>query len=84
MAYHDVLGYLAAALTTASFVRQALHTWRTRATASISLAMYAILTSGVAMWLVYGVLIASWPLIVANTITLSLALFILVLKLRHG
>ncbi len=46
--------------------------------------MYAIFTSGVAMWLVYGVLISSWPLIVANTITLSLALFILVLKLRHG
>jgi MtN3 and saliva related transmembrane protein len=84
MLYHELLGYLAAALTTASFVPQALHTWRTRATAGISLGMYAIFTSGVALWLVYGVLISSWPLIVANTITLSLALFILALKLRHG
>ncbi len=84
MPYQDFLGYLAATLTTASFVPQALHTWRTRATAGISLGMYAIFTSGVALWLVYGVLIASWPLIVANAITLSLALFILLLKLRHG
>jgi MtN3 and saliva related transmembrane protein len=80
----DLLGYLAATLTTASFVPQALHTWRTRATAGISLGMYAIFTSGVALWLLYGVLIRAWPLIVANTITLLLALFILVLKLRHG
>lgn len=80
----EILGFLAAALTTGAFVPQALHTWRTRDTDGISLGMYSIFTAGVALWLVYGLLIHAWPVVVANTITLALALFILMLKLRHG
>ncbi len=80
----EVVGYLAAALTTIAFVPQAWHTWRTRATHGISLGMYSTFTAGVASWLVYGILLGAWPIIVANTITLALALFILALKLRHG
>lgn len=80
----DLVGYVAAALTTIAFVPQAWHTWRTRATHGISLGMYSIFTAGVASWLVYGILIGAWPIIAANVITLALALFILAMKLRHG
>jgi MtN3 and saliva related transmembrane protein len=78
------LGFAAAALTSASFVPQAVMTIRTRDTRGISLGMYAIFTVGVALWLVYGIALDSWPMIFANTATLALAGTILVLKLRYG
>ena len=80
----DILGYCAAALTTGSFLPQALLTLRTRDVSGISLGMYSAFTLGVALWLVYGVLLYSWPLMIANSITLALALAILVMKLRFG
>lgn len=80
----DLVGYVAAILTTIAFVPQAWHTWRTRATHGISLGMYSIFTAGVACWLAYGILIGAWPIVAANVITLALALFILAMKLRHG
>jgi MtN3 and saliva related transmembrane protein len=57
--------------------------WRTRHTAGLSLGMYAIFALGVALWLGYGVLIGAWPVIVSNSITLALTLFILAIRLRH-
>ncbi len=81
MRFTDILGYVAAMLTTASFVPQALHTWRTRRAGGISLGMVSIFTLGVALWLCYGIVLGAWPLIIANTITLVLALFILGMKL---
>jgi MtN3 and saliva related transmembrane protein len=78
----ETLGYLAAALTTLSFAPQAWLTFRTRDVSGISLGMYGAMVGGVALWLVYGVLIGSWPLVVANTVTLTLAGSILVMKLR--
>jgi MtN3 and saliva related transmembrane protein len=78
----EALGYLAAALTTFSFAPQAWLTFRTRDVSGISLGMYGALVSGIALWLVYGLLIGSWPLVVANTVTLTLAGSILVMKLR--
>lgn len=77
-------GYAAAALTTGSFIPQAIMTIRTRDTRGISRGMYAMFTVGVALWLTYGFAIDSWPMIVANTVTLALAGSILVLKLRFG
>jgi MtN3 and saliva related transmembrane protein len=79
-----LVGYAAAALTTIAFVPQAVRTWRTRSTAGISLRMYAIFTAGVALWLGYGILLGEWPIIVANGVTLPLALYILAMKIRHG
>ena len=76
--------YLAAILTTSSFIPQAVKTLRSRNTAGISLAMYVIFTAGVTLWLVYGIYLVSWPMILANTVTLLLSLSILLLKLRHG
>jgi MtN3 and saliva related transmembrane protein len=80
----DAIGSAAAVLTTASFVPQAWHSFKTRDVSGISLSMYSVFTVGVALWLLYGVLLQSWPLIIANSITLALAATILVLKLRFG
>jgi MtN3 and saliva related transmembrane protein len=80
----DLIGYLAACLTTLAFVPQARLTWKTRRAEGVSLGMYAIFTSGVALWLAYGLMLGAWPIVVANTVTLALALFILGMKLRYG
>ncbi|RMF13405.1 MAG: hypothetical protein D6758_13235 [Gammaproteobacteria bacterium] len=80
----DLFGILAAILTTVSFLPQVIHTLRTRDTRSLSLGMYAIFTAGVACWLVYGILLGAWPIIVANLVTLLLAGSVLVMKIRHG
>jgi MtN3 and saliva related transmembrane protein len=84
LAWIDLLGYAAAALTTASFVPQAWLSFRTGDVSGISLGMYASFTVGVALWLAYGVVLGAWPIVVANAITLMLALCILVMKLRGG
>lgn len=78
---NDALGYLAATLTTASFVPQALLTLRTRNVSGISLGMYVAFTLGVALWLAYGWQLGEWPIVVANALTLALAATILVTKL---
>ncbi len=79
----DWIGYIAACLTTLSFVPQVWHTWRSRNVAGISLGMYAAFTLGVLLWLIYGILIWAWPVIVANLLTLFLSLSILAMKLRY-
>lgn len=78
----DTLGYLAATLTTAAFLPQAWLTFRSRDASGISLAMYSVFTSGIAMWLAYGVLLRAWPIVIANAVTLLLAAGILTMKLR--
>ena len=80
----EFIGYLAAFLTTFSFVPQAWQTFRTRDVSGISLGMYLIFACGVALWLGYGLLLGAWPIVIANTITLVLAIGILAMKLRYG
>jgi MtN3 and saliva related transmembrane protein len=80
----DTIGYLAASLTTLSFVPQAWQVLRTRRTRDISLRMYLMFTLGVGLWLVYGCLLGAWPIIISNTITVVLAGVVLCMKLRHG
>ena len=84
MTWTDWVGYLAAFLTTCSFVPQAWHTFRTRDVGGISLGMYSVFAIGVALWLAYGVLLRAWPIVLANGVTLSLALCILAMKLLFG
>ena len=67
------LGYLAACLTTGSFVPQAWQTFRSDNLAGISVSMYSAFTAGVALWLLYGVALGEWPIIIANLVTLALA-----------
>ena len=78
------LGYVAAALTTVAFVPQAWHTFQTRDVTGISLGMYSVFTVGVLLWLIYGILLGAWPLILANAVTLALASCILLMKLVLG
>lgn len=80
----DIIGSVAATLTTTAFIPQAWKVWRTRHTADISLGMYALFTTGVALWLSYGILLESWPIIIANCVTLLLAGMVLAMKLRFG
>jgi MtN3 and saliva related transmembrane protein len=80
----DAVGTIAACLTTFSFLPQAIKTFRTKDVSGISLFMYSCFTAGVALWLVYGILLGAWPIIIANAITLSLALSILVMKLKYN
>lgn len=75
--WHDWVGFAAAALTTSSFLPQALLTLRTRDVSGISLGMYGAFTVGVALWLVFGLYLGSWPIIVSNVVTLGLATVIL-------
>ncbi|PHY06308.1 MAG: hypothetical protein CK528_10345 [Alcaligenaceae bacterium] len=79
----EIVGYLAAFLTTAAFFPQTYKTIRTRDTRAISLAMYVMFTLGIAIWLAYGLLIESWPLIFSNSLTFVMAGTILVLKLKE-
>ena len=81
MTLNQSLGYVAAALTTGSFVPQAWLTLRTRNVSGISLGMYSAFTVGVALWLAYGVSLGEWPIVVANAVTLVLATTILVTKI---
>lgn len=84
MSAADIVGFMAALLTTASFAPQAWLTFRSRDVSGISLAMYSAFTLGVALWLAYGVLVGAWPIVLANAVTLGLALAILAMKLMYG
>lgn len=79
----ELLGYLAAFCTTVAFVPQALQVYRTRSTRDLSLGMFLLFTTGVALWLWYGVRIGSMPVTVANVLTLALAGYILSMKLTE-
>ena len=81
MDFVNYIGSFAATCTTIAFVPQAIKSYRTRDLSGISLPMYAIFTSGVALWLIYGLLKQDWPIIIANAITVALSAMILILKL---
>ena len=76
------IGIAAAVLTTSAFAPQAFKVWQTRSTRDVSLAMFLMMVTGNALWLLYGILIKDLPLIVANAVTLALAASILVAKIR--
>jgi MtN3 and saliva related transmembrane protein len=80
----EAVGALAAVLTTASFVPQAVRLLVRRDTAAISLTMYLVFAVGIALWLVYGIALGRWPIILANVVTLGLVLAIIAAKLRYG
>lgn len=78
----DFLGNAAAILTSISFIPQVLKILKTRNTSGISLGMYALFVTGVALWLVWGVLTGARPVILANALTLALSSAVLLLKIR--
>ena len=81
MTLTDSIGYIAAALTTTSFIPQAWLTFRSRDVSGISLGMYSLFTLGIVLWLGYGLMLGAWPIVVANSITFVLAAAILAMKL---
>ncbi len=79
----NLIGSIAAILTTVAFMPQAYHSWKTRDLSGISLPMYSLFSLGVAFWFIYGLMITSWPVIIANGTTLVLACTVLMLKIQH-
>jgi len=79
---NSIIGYCAAFLTTTAFIPQAIRSWKTRDLSSISLSMYLMFTLGVALWIWYGYTNASWPVVIANSITLVISTSILYLKVK--
>lgn len=78
-----VLGLIAGTMTTASFIPQVVKAWRSRSTKDVSFWMFLLLAVGVMMWLVYGFLIGSLPVIIANAVTLVLVVTLLALKIKY-
>ena len=77
------LGTAAGTLTTITFIPQVIKTWRSKSAEDISLGMFLIFSAGVCLWLWYGILLNAAPIIIANAVTLILALLILFFKFRY-
>ncbi|MCR9252058.1 MAG: SemiSWEET transporter [bacterium] len=80
----EIIGFVAAVLTSISFLPQVIKTWKSRSAKDLSLVMFVIFFIGVLLWLIYGIIIKDTPLIAANTVTLTLSGIILYFKLRYG
>jgi MtN3 and saliva related transmembrane protein len=83
MNFFEVLGMLAAIITTAAFLPQVYKTWKTKDTKSLSLTMYVSFFIGVSLWLVYGFYLNSLPMILANGVTAVSTLILIRLKLKY-
>jgi len=79
----NILGYIAAILTTIAFLPQVFKTWRSRSAKDVSLLMMITFSVGVFLWLLYGLAIQAMPVILANATTLILALLIVILKIKY-
>ena len=79
-----IVGYIAGTLTTVAYLAQVLRTLKQKRTKDISLGMYLLLCSGIGLWLAYGILIHSWPVIIANAVTLALSGSVLIMKIKFG
>ncbi len=77
------IGYVAATLTTCSFAPQAWLTYRSKDVSGVSFGMYSVLSTGLFLWLLYGLSLKAWPVVVANAVTLLLTLLILAMKLIY-
>lgn len=80
----DTLGLAAGALTTVSFVPQVIKIWRTKSGNDVSYGMFLLFSLGVLLWLLYGLALGAAPIIIANGITLVLALIVIALKHRYS
>ncbi|SDD84768.1 MtN3 and saliva related transmembrane protein [Pricia antarctica] len=83
MDYIEILGLVAATLTTAAFLPQVFKTWQQKSTKDISLTMYLVMFVGVVLWCMYGILIESFPVTLANALTALLLFTMLLLKLKY-
>jgi len=79
----ELIGLLAAVLTTAAFIPQVYKTWKTRDVESLSFPMLALFFTGVSLWLVYGIYLSSPSLIFANSVTVVSAFFLIYFKIKY-
>jgi MtN3 and saliva related transmembrane protein len=79
----EILGLVAATLTTGAFVPQVYKTWKNKSVKDISLSMYTVLLMGLLLWIVYGFYINSLPIIAANIITATLSVLIIIMKIKY-
>lgn len=82
--YIEIIGFIAAILTTAAFLPQVYQTWKTKDVSGLSLPMLALFFSGIALWLIYGVLIDSPSMIAANAITVISSFVLVYFKIKYG
>lgn len=80
----ELVGMGAAVLTTVAFVPQVIRTWRSKSAKDISLGWLITFISGVSLWLVYGLLLMAWPIIIANVVTFSLVAMLFWMRLNNG
>jgi len=76
------IGYLAAICTTIAFIPQAVKVYRTNHTKDISVGMFLLMSIGLIFWTIYGIMILSYPIIIANAVTIIFAIYILFMKIR--
>ncbi len=79
----EIFGYLAAICTTLSFVPQVFKIYKEKKTENISLSMYVIFILGITFWLIYGLMLQAYPIIIANSLTLVLSGSILIMKIKY-
>ncbi|HVZ16606.1 MAG TPA: SemiSWEET transporter [Terriglobales bacterium] len=79
-----VIGYAAGFCTTISFVPQVVRAWRTRHADDIAWGWLIIFEVGLGLWLTYGVIVHNWPMILANSVTLTLCTMLIVMKYRFA
>jgi MtN3 and saliva related transmembrane protein len=79
----DLLGLIAGTLTTIAFFPQLLKTWKSKSAKDVSLVMMITFSLGVCLWIVYGIAIGARPIVATNVVTLTLAILILILKIRY-
>ncbi len=79
----EIIGFVAAILTTSAYLPQAYKIWKSKSADDVSLTMYLVMLLGIILWEIYGLLIQSPPVIVANFVTALILLMILYFKLKH-
>jgi len=84
MDYITIIGLIAGALTTASFFPQVLQIHRTKQTKDLSLPMFIILTIGIFLWLIYGILSKTLPVVMSNTVAFVFCSYIVIMKIKYG
>ncbi|MGD0038489.1 MAG: SemiSWEET transporter [Bacteroidota bacterium] len=83
MFFVEVLGVLAAIGTTSSFIPQAYKVFKTKKTEDLSLGMFILFCGGTILWVIYGVIIISFPVVLVNSVTFVIAFYILIMKIKH-
>lgn len=80
----DVLGYIAGAITTLTFLPQVIKTWKEKSAGDISLLMFLIAAANEILWIIYGALLDNWVIILTNSVVLTMSLTMIFLKLRYN